>query len=130
MLPAKKHFGQHFLTDTGALDRIVRYLNPSPDDLVLEIGAGEGTLSSRLAPRVGALLAIEIDRDRIPPLRAALTPFPSAVVVQGDILNLDLVRLVEPYRNARTVRVAGNLPYNIATAIIERVLEASLSASD
>jgi len=60
---AKKRFGQHFLRDTGVLDRIARWMQPSSQDLFLDIGAGDGALSLRLIPKVARLLSIEIDAD-------------------------------------------------------------------
>jgi 16S rRNA (adenine1518-N6/adenine1519-N6)-dimethyltransferase len=127
----KKRFGQHFLRDTGVIDRIVRLIQPSSNDVFLDIGAGGGALSLRLAPGVSRLLAIEIDADCIPPLEEALAPFPSATVIAGDILQLDLKELLSPYLPpGMQVRIAGNLPYNIATAIIEKMLHAELPIAD
>jgi 16S rRNA (adenine1518-N6/adenine1519-N6)-dimethyltransferase len=127
----KKRFGQHFLRDTGVVDRIVRWIQPCPEDLFLDVGAGDGALSLRLAPTVSRLFAIELDRDCIPNLEAALAPFPSATVVAADILRLNLSELVSPHLQLDgKLRIAGNLPYNIATAIIEKLLHAQLSVSD
>jgi 16S rRNA (adenine1518-N6/adenine1519-N6)-dimethyltransferase len=127
----KKRFGQHFLRDTGVIERIVRWLNPAPEDILLEVGAGPGPLSSRLAPRVARFLAVEIDSDCIPLLENALEPFPSSVVIRGDILQLDLTALAAPYLNPdRPLRIIGNLPYNIATAIIEQFLHLALPIRD
>lgn len=127
----KKRFGQHFLRDTGVLERIVRWIEPSPADVFLEIGAGDGALSARLAPRVARLLSVEIDMDRIPQLEQSLQPFEQALVVPGDILHLDLAGLAELHVPAGgRLRVAGNLPYNIATAIIERLLHSDLPLGD
>jgi 16S rRNA (adenine1518-N6/adenine1519-N6)-dimethyltransferase len=127
----KKRFGQHFLRDTGVIDRIVRWIQPSPDDTFLEIGAGDGSLSARLAPKTGRFLAIEIDPDCIPRLEEALKPFASAVVIPGDFLQLDLVELagrhLEP---GQQLRIAGNLPYNVGTAIIEKLLHSQLPILD
>ncbi len=125
----KKRFGQHFLRDSGTLERIVRLIRPRPEDRVLEIGAGQGALSVRLAPLVARLIALEIDRDCIAPLRAALEPFPSAVVEQGDILTHDLSELAT-HLEGKKLRLVGNLPFNIATTIIERILESDLPVED
>jgi 16S rRNA (adenine1518-N6/adenine1519-N6)-dimethyltransferase len=128
----KKRFGQHFLRDTGVVERIVRWIQPSPADLFLEIGAGTGLLSCRLAPKIGRLLAVEIDLDIIPELERALKPFPSAQIIQGDILQLDLEEIAATRSDpGQTLRIAGNLPYNVATAIIEKLLRrASLPIQD
>ena len=117
---ARKRFGQHFL-EPAWVARVVSAMDPHPDDTVLEIGPGRGALTTALAPRVGRLVAVEIDRD----LAAAL---PQAVagplrVVEGDVLHTDLAALVagEP----APARVVGNLPYNVATPIVFRLLAAA-----
>src|SRR5206468_5871900 len=96
-LRPKKRFGQHFLRDTGILNRLVERLNPGPGDLFLEVGAGSGALSERLAARGATLVAVEVDGDQIPQLITALSPFPSAVVEHADILTLDVKKTVSPY---------------------------------
>ena len=127
----KKRFGQHFLRDKGVVDRIVRWIQPASNDLFLDIGAGDGALSLCLAPGVPRLLAIEVDADCIPYLENALAPFPSATVIAGDILKLDLAEIVSPYLKPDTrLRIAGNLPYNIATVIIEKLLHINLPIHD
>lgn len=128
---AKKRFGQHFLRDTGVLNRIVRWIEPRPEDLFVEIGAGLGAMSVHLAPRVARLLAIEVDMDCIPALEQTLAPFDSATIVQGDVLQLDFSELVrEQLPPDLRLRVAGNLPYNIATVIIERLLRSDTAIHD
>jgi 16S rRNA (adenine1518-N6/adenine1519-N6)-dimethyltransferase len=128
---AKRRFGQHFLRDTGVLDRIVRLVQPMPEDILIEIGAGDGALSAKLAPAVGRLLAVEIDMDCVRPLKAALSLFPSAHVIQGDILELNLEELVrEHLRPGSRLRAVGNLPYNIATPTIQKLLQLSLPITD
>jgi 16S rRNA (adenine1518-N6/adenine1519-N6)-dimethyltransferase len=128
---AKKRFGQHFLRDTGVIDRIVRWIEPAPEDIFVEIGAGTGMLSARLAPGVARMLAIEIDSDCMPQLKHALQPFPHAAILQGDVLQLDFSEIVAGYLpSGRPLRVAGNLPYNIATAIIEKLLHLDLPVRD
>jgi len=125
---AKKRLGQHFLKDTGVLDRIVRWMAPSADQFFIEIGAGTGALSLRLAEKAGALAAIEIDGDCISTLEETLAPFNSAAVVHADILSLDLTELTcEHLCPGKKLRVAGNLPYNTGTAIIEKLLRSDLT---
>ena len=130
-IPAKRRFGQHFLRDTGIIDRIVRLINPISSDLILEIGAGDGALSARLAPRVSRFLAVEVDRDCLDPLRAALADAESAVIIGQDILSLDLTDLVLKYRQSnQRIRVVGNLPYNISSVIISKLLHSNLAVND
>jgi 16S rRNA (adenine1518-N6/adenine1519-N6)-dimethyltransferase len=117
---ARKRFGQHFL-EPAWVAKLVAAIDPRPDDVLLEIGPGRGALTAGLAPRVARIVAIEIDRD----LAAALPRVvPASVrVVEGDVLGTDLAALLagEP----APVRVAGNLPYNVATPILFRLLHAS-----
>src|ERR1035437_8879622 len=86
---AKKRFGQHFLRDTGVLDRIVRWINPDPENVFLEIGAGTGALSVRLARSDLKLIAVEVDRECIPVLQSALSQFDNATILFKDILSLN-----------------------------------------
>ena len=113
----RKRYGQHFLEPAWA-EKLVKAIDSRPDDRFLEIGPGPGALTARLAPRVAHLTAVEIDRDIV----AALTPRVPANVtlVEGDFLEMDL----GPLGAAGPLRVAGNLPYNISSPIIFRLLEA------
>ena len=124
---AKKRLGQHFLKDTGVLDRIIRWMDPAAGQIFIEIGAGTGALSVRLAEKAGALVAVELDGDCIPVLEETLARFDSASVVHADILSLDPAELASEYlRSGQKLRVAGNLPYNIGTAIIGKLLRTDL----
>ncbi|HVQ59877.1 MAG TPA: 16S rRNA (adenine(1518)-N(6)/adenine(1519)-N(6))-dimethyltransferase RsmA [Solirubrobacterales bacterium] len=109
--------GQNFLADPNLLDAIVRDAELSPDDVVLEVGAGEGVLSERLAPVVAHLHTVEIDRGLEPAL-AALAARPDVSLHWGDAMKLDLAAL----RPAPTAMVA-NLPYSVATPLILRTIE-------
>lgn len=130
-ITAKKRFGQHFLRDRGVLDRLVRLVAPMPEDVILEIGAGDGALSTRLAAAARKLLAVELDIECLPVLERSLASFPSACIVAGDILTLDMQELLcDQVRPELRLRVAGNLPYNIATAIIQRLLRLPLPFAD
>jgi 16S rRNA (adenine1518-N6/adenine1519-N6)-dimethyltransferase len=127
----KKHLGQHFLRDAGSLRKLLQFINPRPADLFLEIGAGMGALSRRLAPEAGTLLALEVDRDCIEALRTVLSPYPNASPILGDVMRVDLLTLVQPHlKPDLRLRIAGNLPYNLATAIIERMLRTPLQIED
>jgi 16S rRNA (adenine1518-N6/adenine1519-N6)-dimethyltransferase len=128
---AKKRFGQHFLRDTGMLDRIVRLIDPTSSDILVEVGAGDAALSSRLAPAVSTLLAIEIDDECIGTLRETLSWFSGAEVVHGDILKIDLPALIAAHlAPGKTLRVTGNLPFNISTAIVTKWLDSGLPIRD
>ena len=116
MVRARRRFGQHFLEPAWA-DKLVSAIEPVAGDRFLEIGPGPGALTLRLAPRVAHLTAVEVDRD----LAAALTPqLPSNVdLVVADFLNLDLARFLE----SGPLRVAGNLPYNISSPILFKLID-------
>jgi 16S rRNA (adenine1518-N6/adenine1519-N6)-dimethyltransferase len=129
-MPAKKRFGQHFLRDRGMIERIVRLIDPSPGDLIVEIGAGRGALSIPLASRAQRLIAIELDIECIPLLEESLASYPRASVLRADILELDLADLVLPFLDRYRLRLVGNLPYNIATALIEKLWPMNLPVRD
>jgi 16S rRNA (adenine1518-N6/adenine1519-N6)-dimethyltransferase len=110
----RRRFGQHFLEGAWA-DKVVAAIAPAPDDRFVEIGPGPGALTFRLAPRVAHLTAIEVDRDIAAELRPRLPANVDLVV--GDVLDADLLSYAEaPFR------VAGNLPYNISTPILFKLI--------
>jgi 16S rRNA (adenine1518-N6/adenine1519-N6)-dimethyltransferase len=109
--------GQNFLTDTNLLDAIVRDAKLDPDDVVLEVGAGEGPLTERLAAVAAHVHAIELDR-RLEPALAHVAALPNVDLRWGDALRLDLAAL-DPAPTA----VVSNLPYSIATPLILRTID-------
>ena len=117
---ARKRFGQHFLEPAWA-DKLVKAIDPRPDDRFLEIGPGPGALTLRLAPRVQSLVAVEIDRD----MASALEPqVPGNVtIIREDFLETDAGR----WPSDAPLRVAGNLPYNVASPILFKLLEVQRS---
>jgi len=117
---ARKRFGQHFL-EPAWVAKLVSIVGPQADETFLEIGPGRGALTAALAPRVARLVAVEIDRD----LAAALPErLPRPVrIVEGDFLDTDIAALLKGER--LPARVAGNLPYNVATPILARLLDAA-----
>lgn len=121
---ARKRFGQNFLVDPGVIDRI---LSAIPEqEPVVEIGPGLGALTMPLARRNGQLVAIELDRDVIRHLRVTLDAERlgrQVRLVPQDALRLDIAALAEAEHLERPLTVVGNLPYNIATALISRLLE-------
>ncbi len=128
---AKRQFGQHFLRDTGILNRIERLIQPAPTDCIVEIGAGDGSLSQRIAPSAGHYLAIEVDDDLIPALSLALAPYAKTEVLQADILDMDLGGLIRARGfDPGSTRLIGNLPYNIASPIIRASLRLTTPVRD
>lgn len=118
---ARKSLGQNFLTDANQQRRIVDALEATAADTVIEIGPGQGALTRHLAGTVGRLILIELDRDLAPALEQEFAADPSITVVQGDVLDVDLQAITGTPMN--TVKVIGNIPYNITTPIIFRLLE-------
>ncbi|MDR3415960.1 MAG: 16S rRNA (adenine(1518)-N(6)/adenine(1519)-N(6))-dimethyltransferase RsmA [Nevskia sp.] len=119
---AKKHFGQHFLHDPQVIERIVRCIDPQPDDLLVEIGPGLGALTVPLLGRLNELHVVEIDRDVVPHLRAACGDAPGLQLHLADALRFDYGSLARP---GRPLRLAGNLPYNISTPLLFHLLRFS-----
>lgn len=118
---ARKRFGQHFLSPEWAR-RVAAAAEPSADDVFLEIGPGTGVLTRPLAERARQVVAVEIDRDLAAGLEAS-RPLNVSIVV-GDVLELDLDGLVREWAPANGLRVAGNLPYNISSPILFRLIAA------
>lgn len=119
MQRTRKRFGQHFLEPVWA-DKVVTAISPTASDTFLEIGPGPGILTRRLAPRVARLIAVEIDRDLVAALQPQLPP--NATIVTGDVLEVDLNAALDT-DPATPIRIAGNLPYNISSPILFRLLE-------
>ena len=118
----RKRFGQHFL-EAVWVAKLVACIRPAPGELFLEIGAGAGQLTLPLAAAGVEVVAVEKDRRLAARLREIV---PGSVrVVAGDVLDEDLARLVEarPGGANRPARVAGNLPYNVSTPILRRLME-------
>ncbi|MGE0392624.1 MAG: 16S rRNA (adenine(1518)-N(6)/adenine(1519)-N(6))-dimethyltransferase RsmA [Vicinamibacterales bacterium] len=116
----RKRFGQHFL-EPAWVAKLVTVVAPDPGDTVVEIGPGGGALTLALAPRVGRLVAIEVDRDLADELEPRLPA--NASILRADVLTLDLAALCSAY-GPRPVRVVGNLPYNISSPILFGLLAA------
>lgn len=118
-LRADKRLGQNFLQDPSALEKIANAAEILPDDCVLEIGPGLGSLTRYLAVSARQVAAVELDPDLLAPLKAVLTPYANVRIIHGDILDLSISDLVD---QAGYI-VAANIPYNITSAIIRHLLE-------
>ncbi len=121
----RKRFGQHFLEPVWVA-KLLTAIAPAPEDRFLEIGPGRGVITIPLAAQVSSILAVEVDRG----LAAALDRqrLPNVSVVAADVLTVDLEELAAGVLNATPqsrVRVVGNLPYNISSPILFRLLTAS-----
>lgn len=115
----KKSLGQNFLHDPNALEKIVATAELMPDDTVLEIGPGTGTLTSVLAQSARHVVAVEVDERLRPVLEGELADFDNVYLVFQDILETDVLKLVGP----QPFVVVANLPYYITSAILRHLLE-------
>jgi 16S rRNA (adenine1518-N6/adenine1519-N6)-dimethyltransferase len=110
----RKRYGQHFLHDRGVIAKIVAAVDPQPGEAIVEVGPGTGALTRPLLDRVPHLEAIEIDRDLAARLEAE---HPRLRLHRGDVLKFDFAQL------PTGLRVVGNLPYNVSTPFLFRLVE-------
>ncbi|QAY67469.1 16S rRNA (adenine(1518)-N(6)/adenine(1519)-N(6))-dimethyltransferase RsmA [Paenibacillus protaetiae] len=123
----KKSLGQNFLIDQNILNKIVEAAELDKTKGALEIGPGIGALTGQLAEAAGKVTAIEIDNRLIPILRDVLAEEKHVEVVHGDVLKLDLAKLLqEKYEGMTGVSVVANLPYYVTTPILMKLLEERL----
>ncbi len=124
----RKRFGQHFLTDGGIIDGIVRAIDPRPGQIMVEIGPGLAAMTQPLVERLGHLTVIELDRD----LAQRLRSHPQLTVIESDVLKVDFSRISIAQAASKNIandgavpklRVVGNLPYNISTPILFPLLD-------
>lgn len=117
---ARQKLGQHFLRNSAWRSRILETLPLKSDETWIEIGAGHGEMTELLASRVGRLLAIETDPHLLPALeQSARAEWRNVEIVAGDILSIDLARLVQEHRT----HIYGNLPYYITSPILQRLFD-------
>lgn len=117
---ARKRFGQHFLHDTGVINRIVDTIDPKPGDRMVEIGPGLGAITLPLLGRLQHLDAVEIDRDAIRHLGNISAGRGSLRIHEADVLDFDFGAL---RTDSQLLRIVGNLPYNISTPLLFRLIE-------
>ena len=123
----KKSLGQNFIFDQAVLDRIVAAGDVSPQDTVLEIGPGAGSLTRRLAETAARVVAVELDDRLIPVLQHTLAEYSNVTVVQGDILTVQLP--TSKLQTPNTYKVVANIPYYLTSALIRHLLEADARPS-
>lgn len=121
-----KALGQNFMIDANAIRRIVRLADIGPGEQVVEVGAGLGSLTLGLAGVAGQVTAIEIDKKLIAALRESVGDAPGVTVVQADAMRMDFNALT----TGRTHHMVSNLPYNIATPLIAKLLEEATDLTD
>jgi len=109
----KKHFGQHFLSDEVLIGRLIQYINPQKNDLMLEIGPGGAALTRPLLNKLNKLYAVEVDKDCVAWLLKQFT------TSQLEIFNQDVLKFsLTEIKQDSMIRVVGNLPYNISTPLL------------
>ncbi|MBT8107126.1 MAG: 16S rRNA (adenine(1518)-N(6)/adenine(1519)-N(6))-dimethyltransferase RsmA [Gammaproteobacteria bacterium] len=113
---ARKRFGQHFLTDPGVIDAITRAVHATSDDILVEIGPGQGAITDSLARAAGHLHLVELDRDLAARLRDRYADRDNVSVHAADALAFDFSKL------GPRLRIVGNLPYNISTPLLFHLL--------
>ena len=129
-----KRLGQNFLVDPVALERVVMAAELTPQDTILEIGPGLGSLTRYLACAGRQVIAVELDGRLIPPLQEVLRPYPNVHIVKGDILQLNLRELMAPclpqvgqdIEQREGYVVVANIPYYITSPLLRHLLENSL----
>lgn len=123
----QKRFGQNFLIDTHVLEKIIRAADITKDDMVLEIGPGIGTMTQYLCEHAREVVAVEIDKNLIPILTEdTLSAYDNVTVINEDILQVDIAKLVAERNGGRPIKVVANLPYYITTPIIMGLFEANV----
>ena len=113
----KKRFGQNFLQDENILNKIFREINTQTDDSMIEIGTGYGALTQKLISSTENLIAIEIDNELAKRLKQK---FPQLQLINKDFLETDLLTLTT---QSKRLRIVGNIPYNITSPILFKLIE-------
>jgi 16S rRNA (adenine1518-N6/adenine1519-N6)-dimethyltransferase len=116
---AKRSLGQNFLTDLSIINRIVAEVAPQPEETIVEIGPGRGALTGPLVASGVRVVGIELDDALSDSLRARFASDRNFSLITDDALEFDVAEAIKP---ARTARVVANLPYNISTPIVQRLL--------
>ena len=114
-----KRLGQNFLKDPGIIKRIIESFSPKADETVIEVGPGKGALTAELVDHGARVIAIEFDRNLAPLLSERFAGRGNFRLLQADALETDFCAEIQP---ALTARLIANLPYNISTAILQRLI--------
>lgn len=123
----RKRFGQNFLRDGSIIAEILAHAQPQPNQRWLEIGPGLGALTEPLLATGVCLDVVELDRDLVAHLRKKFAHYSNLTIHSADALKFDFAALIEP---GQTLRVIGNLPYNISTPLMFHLLENSVVIED
>ena len=127
-ITANKNFGQNFLIDENVVNSIVQTADISKDDVILEIGPGLGTLTSKLLEKAGKVICIELDKKMLDILQDRFSLYNNFELINDDVLKIDLANLIAiNSQYFKHVKVVANLPYYITTPIIMKLLESKLN---
>lgn len=118
-----RSMGQNFLIDPAVPAAIAEASRADETCGVLEIGPGIGPLTAELARRAGKVAAVELDRALLPVLAETMAPFPNVEIIPGDVMKLDLTALAAERFPGLTPVVCANLPYNITTPVLEKLVQ-------
>ncbi len=127
-ITANKNLGQNFLINEDVVDSIVENAEITKNDLVIEIGPGLGTLTSRLLEKAGKVICVELDRKMIAILEKRFKLYENLELINDDILKINLNQLISQNKinEIKHVKIVANLPYYITTPIIMKLLEERL----
>jgi len=125
----RKRWGQNFLVDASVMERIVQEAKLTPEDVVVEIGPGLGALTVLLAQKAGQVFAVELDRKLCAILREVLVACGNTKIIESDILQVDLHKLLKPFPREH-IKLVANLPYYMTTPILMFLLESGFKFSE
>ena len=124
-----KSLGQNFLIDSNVVDNIVEGAQIGPDDYVIEVGPGIGTLTREISKRAKNVIAVEIDKNLIPILGKTLSDLENVELINEDILKMDIKKVIDEKFEGKRVKLIANLPYYITTPIVMRFIEEEIPVS-
>jgi 16S rRNA (adenine1518-N6/adenine1519-N6)-dimethyltransferase len=116
----RKSLGQNFLTGSHFPERIINAVSPQPNETIIEIGPGQGALTEKLIASGSRVMAIELDRNLIPVLNEKFSRHQNFQLIEADALTVNFREIIQP---AARARVVANLPYNVATPILQRLIQ-------
>ena len=126
-ITANKNYGQNFLIDESVVNGIIENADITKNDLIIEIGPGLGTLTSRLLENAGKVICVELDKNMIKILNDRFSLYKNFELINNDILKIDIEKLIKQNSEYKNFKVVANLPYYITTPIIMKLLENKLN---
>jgi len=126
---ANKSLGQNFLINDDVIEKIIEASEISNEDLIIEIGPGLGTLTSRILEKAGKVIAIELDKRMVKILQERFSLYNNFELINEDVLKVDIEELIQKEKqnkNIKQAKIVANLPYYITTPIIMKLIEDKL----